>query len=133
MLLIPRATLFSSDRLLGCVILSPTHIDPAREVDGFVFMRGEEVETPERIELKHLEAIQRAAFVWLHAPEGYVGPSSALEVGFAHAQGIPVFCRTEISDITRKWRSCGEIRRSDHGVKRTGSTRVIAGKVAPMG
>ena len=85
---------------LGCVILSPANIDPAREVDGFVFMRGEETETPEHIELRHLEAIQKAAFVWLHAPEGYVGLSAALEVGFAHAQGIPVFSRTAVADAT---------------------------------
>ncbi len=85
---------------LGCRVLSPTHVEPSREVDGFMFMRGEEVEAPERIELKHLDAIQRATFVWLHAPEGYVGLSAALEVGFAHAQGVPVFCRAEPSDIT---------------------------------
>lgn len=85
---------------LGFNVLSPSEVAPSREVDGFVFMKGEEAETPERIERKHLEAIQRATFVWLHAPEGYVGLSAALEVGFAHAQGIPVFCRTPLSDIT---------------------------------
>ena len=83
---------------LGFVVLSPTHVDPSYEAKGFVFMRGEETESPERIEAKHLDAIQRAALVWLHAPDGYVGLSAALEVGFAHAQGIPVFCLTEISD-----------------------------------
>jgi len=84
---------------LGCIVLSPTRVEPAREENGFVYMEGEETETPEKIELKHLEAIQKAAFVWLHAPDGYVGVSAALEVGFAHAQGIPVFSRSEISDL----------------------------------
>jgi NTP pyrophosphatase (non-canonical NTP hydrolase) len=84
---------------LGYLVLSPTRVEPGREEDGFVFMKGEETETPESIELKHLEAIQKASFVWLHAPEGYVGVSAALEVGFAHAQGIPVFCRNEIPDL----------------------------------
>lgn len=87
-------------RDLGCIVLSPARVDPAREVQGFVYMKGEETETPERIEIQHLEAIQKATFVWLHAPDGYVGVSAALEVGFAHAQGIPVFCRNEISDST---------------------------------
>lgn len=85
---------------LGCRVLSPTHVEPAKEVEGFVYMRGEEVETPEKIELKHLDAIQKASFVWLHAPDGYVGLSAALEVGFAHAQGIPVFSRFQPSDLT---------------------------------
>lgn len=85
---------------LGCRVLSPTHVDPSKEVEGFVFMKGEEVETPERIELHHLDAIRKASFVWLHAPEGYVGLSAALEVGFAHAQGVPVFCQSQPADIT---------------------------------
>jgi NTP pyrophosphatase (non-canonical NTP hydrolase) len=83
----------------GCVVLSPKRVEPAQEVDGFVYMKGEETETPQHIELKHLEAIQNATFVWLHAPEGYVGLSAALEVGFAHSQGIPVFCQTQVSEL----------------------------------
>ncbi|MGB7721504.1 MAG: MazG nucleotide pyrophosphohydrolase domain-containing protein [Bryobacteraceae bacterium] len=87
---------------VGCSVLSPTEVAPIHEADGFVFMKGEETETPERIELKHLNAIQKATFVWVYAPAGYVGLSAALEVGFAHAQGIPVFCRNDVSDITIK-------------------------------
>jgi NTP pyrophosphatase (non-canonical NTP hydrolase) len=47
--------------------------------------------TPEEIEDRHLAAITQADFVWLHAPEGYVGPSASLEIGHARALGIPVF------------------------------------------
>jgi hypothetical protein len=63
------------------------------EEDGFVYMRGEERETPTMIEKGHLNAIQKASFVWLHAPEGYVGFTSALEIGFAHAAGVPILAR----------------------------------------
>ncbi|MGH9793386.1 MAG: MazG nucleotide pyrophosphohydrolase domain-containing protein [Candidatus Acidiferrales bacterium] len=83
---------------LGCLILSPSNVEYAREVDGFVYMRGEEQQAPESIELRHLDAIQKASFVWLHAPEGYVGPTASLEVGFAHANGIPVFARNPLQD-----------------------------------
>jgi NTP pyrophosphatase (non-canonical NTP hydrolase) len=85
---------------LGCRVLSPSRIEPSREENGFVYMKGEESDTPERIELRHLEAIQKAVLIWLFAPEGYVGLSAALEVGFAHAQGIPVFCKTKVTDPT---------------------------------
>jgi len=85
---------------LGCVVLSPRSVEPAAEANGFVFMRGEETETPKRIELRHLEAIEKASFMWLHAPEGYVGLSASLEVGFAHAQGVPVFSRDTVKDST---------------------------------
>ena len=83
---------------LGCTILSPTNVSVVSEVDGFVYMKGEESETPDKIESRHLKAIQKANFVWLHAPEGYVGPTAALEVGFAHAAGVPVFAQQAPKD-----------------------------------
>jgi NTP pyrophosphatase (non-canonical NTP hydrolase) len=80
-------------RDLGCTILSPANVSIVHEEDGFVYMKGEESETPEKIEDRHLRAIQKASFVWLHAPDGYVGPTAALEVGFANAAGVPVYAR----------------------------------------
>jgi NTP pyrophosphatase (non-canonical NTP hydrolase) len=80
-------------RDLGCTVLSPSSVSIVREEDGFAYMRGEETETPERIEERHIDAIQRASFVWLHAPEGYVGPTAALEIGYANAAGVPVYAR----------------------------------------
>jgi NTP pyrophosphatase (non-canonical NTP hydrolase) len=90
---------FEQLRDLGCRILSPGNVEIVSEADGFVFMRGEEMETPERLELKHLDAIQHARFIWLHAPEGYVGPTAALEIGFARASGIPVFSSEMPKDV----------------------------------
>ena len=84
---------------LGCRILSPVNILPSREESGFVYMKGEETENPENIELRHLQAMQRSKFVWLHAPDGYVGPSGALEIGFARANGIPVFSSNKVQDF----------------------------------
>lgn len=85
-------------RDLGCTILSPSNVSIVREDDGFVYMRGEETQTPQGIENRHLKAIQRANFVWLHAPEGYVGPTAALEVGYANAVGVPVYAQQEPTD-----------------------------------
>src|ERR1044071_3492641 len=76
---------------LGFNVLSPSNLDIVKETNGFVYMRGEETQTADRLELRHLDAIERARLVWLHAPEGYVGPTAALELGFAKASGIPVF------------------------------------------
>jgi NTP pyrophosphatase (non-canonical NTP hydrolase) len=83
---------------LKCQVLSPTNIRVTREIDGFVFMEGEETQSPDAIELRHLDAIQESQFMWLHAPSGYVGTSAALEVGFAHAIGVPVFCQESLTD-----------------------------------
>ena len=85
-------------RDLGCEILSPTSVHVVSEADGFVFMEGETSASPQDIEVNHLNAIQHAQFMWLHAPGGYVGLSAALEVGFAHAIGIPIYSRAPVSD-----------------------------------
>lgn len=83
---------------LGCKVLSPSNVTAVRETDGFVFMKGEESQSPDAIEGRHLDAIQRANFIWLHAPEGYIGPTASLEIGFACAIGVPVFAKEIVKD-----------------------------------
>ena len=83
---------------LGCQVLSPSNVTAVREIDGFVYMKGEESQLPDAIEARHLDAIQRANFVWLHAPEGYIGPTASLEIGFARAIGVPVFAKEPVKD-----------------------------------
>ena len=85
-------------RDLGCDVLSPSNVSAVREVNGFVFMKGEESQSPDAIEMRHLDAIQRANFVWLHTPDGYIGPTASLEVGFARAIGVPVFAKEPVKD-----------------------------------
>jgi len=80
---------------LGCRILWPGD----EQTDGFISMRSEEIETHQRSNLRHLDAIQQARFVWLHAPKGYVGPTAALEIGFALANGVPIFSAAMPNDI----------------------------------
>ena len=86
----------------GFSILSPSNPFIETEDHGFVYMRDESTRTPDQIENKHLDAIQHADFVWFFAPDGYVGPTGALEVGFARASGIPVYTDTVLKDITIK-------------------------------
>jgi NTP pyrophosphatase (non-canonical NTP hydrolase) len=83
---------------LNCEVLSPSSVNAVNELDGFVYMLGEESEAPDVIESRHLDAIQRSQFMWLHAPSGYVGTSAALEVGFAHAIGVPIFSSEPLND-----------------------------------
>ncbi len=83
---------------LGFTILSPANAFVESEEHGFVYMRHETTQSPDKIENGHLDAIQRAHFVWFFAPNGYVGPTGALEVGFARANGIPVYSDTPLKD-----------------------------------
>jgi NTP pyrophosphatase (non-canonical NTP hydrolase)/nucleoside 2-deoxyribosyltransferase len=82
---------FEQLRAFGFSILSPANVSIENEEAGFVYMRHESARTPAELENRHLDAIQHADFVWFFTPNGYVGPTGALEVGFAHANGIPVF------------------------------------------
>lgn len=81
----------------GCDILSPLSAIPVRAEDGFIFMQGDELDKL-YIERRHLASISQSHFVWLHAPNGYVGPSAAMEIGWAVAQGIQVFSTDTPSD-----------------------------------
>jgi NTP pyrophosphatase (non-canonical NTP hydrolase) len=83
-------------------VLSPSNPFIETEEKGFVYMRRESMQTPDKIEDKHLDAIQHADFVWFFAPDGYVGPTGALEVGFARASGVPVYTDTVLKDLTIK-------------------------------
>jgi NTP pyrophosphatase (non-canonical NTP hydrolase) len=85
-------------RDLNCDILSPSNVTAVSEVDGFVYMQGEESQAPDSVEARHLDAIQKSQFMWLHAPSGYVGTSAALEIGFANAAGVPVFSQELVND-----------------------------------
>jgi NTP pyrophosphatase (non-canonical NTP hydrolase) len=79
---------------LGCAVLSPPDLEFVEEVDGFVLAEQERDREPSEIEADHLRAMEEADFVWLHSPEGYLGRSAAMELGFAHALGLRVFART---------------------------------------
>ena len=81
----------------GCQVLSPRRM----QFDDAEFVRdtAEQGIPPQAIEEWHLSAIRQANFVMLHAPDGYVGLSAAMEIDFATAQKCPVFSRTAPQDI----------------------------------
>lgn len=81
-------------------LLSPRSLDFVNPDDEFVRLASERDESVLSVEERHLEAVRQSDFVWLHAPDGYVGRSAALEIGHAHALGIPVYSQTAPEDQT---------------------------------
>jgi hypothetical protein len=82
------------------VVLSPA--DP-RVVDSFgdfLFVASDRLRTIRLVQNRHLAAIAHSDLVWLVAENGYVGQSAAMEIGYAAARGVPVFCATPPSDLT---------------------------------
>jgi hypothetical protein len=50
------------------------------------------------IEKHHLQAIALSDFLWLHASNGYIGTSAAMEIGYAYHAGTPVFSNENLQD-----------------------------------
>jgi NTP pyrophosphatase (non-canonical NTP hydrolase) len=75
----------------GFTVLSPRNTSPVDEVEGFVRLEGE-TGNPKDIQQGHLNAIRQSDCLYVVNPGGYTGPSTTLEVGYALALGIPVFC-----------------------------------------
>jgi hypothetical protein len=84
----------------GAIVLSPS--DP-RIVDAFgdfVFVSSDRRRSIKGIQARHLDAIAHSEFLWLVCPDGYVGQSAAMEVGFAVAAGTRIFADVAPSDWT---------------------------------
>lgn len=82
----------------GCQILSPHSLSFVTSEKGFQKTVHETKRSFEELERHHLCAIAEADLVWLHAPDGYVGNSAAMEIGFAIASDTPIFSRQGIDD-----------------------------------
>jgi hypothetical protein len=78
----------------GCQVLSPHRLDFVSDKVLFVRDTAETELSEQVIEQHHLTAIKQSDFVWLHAPDGYIGLSAAFEIGYALANNIPIFCRS---------------------------------------
>ncbi len=86
------------------VVLSPLGLDFVDPDDTFVRLPHELNQLASDIERRHLDAITEADFVWLHAPDGYIGASAMFELGHARALGIPVFASTPpAEEVHRSW------------------------------
>ena len=87
------------DRLKASyAVLSPVSLDWVDPGAAFVRLPQEVSESAGEVEMRHLAGIRNADFVWLFCPDGYVGSSAAMEIGFAHAAGIPILTDSLPSD-----------------------------------
>ena len=85
---------------LSCRVLSPE--DP-RVVDNFgefLFVVSDHFRTIRSVQNRHLAAVQASDFLWLVDPDGYVGQSASMELGFAVAMGVPIMTAVPPSDLT---------------------------------
>jgi len=84
----------------GWRVLSPAR---SRIIDGaadFPILESDGSATIAEIELRHLDAIASADALYVVDPGGYIGISTATEIGWALACGVPTFLQSRTDDRT---------------------------------
>jgi len=87
---------------LGAEIISPKSTEKEREEDEFVYLKGEKG-SAEEIELNHLRSIASSDALYIASPDGSVGPSTALEMGYALALGVPIWSTNPLRDVPHRF------------------------------
>ncbi len=87
-------------RELGVRVFSPADPRVVDHFEDFLFVASDIVRSIRLVQDRHLESIRASNFLWLVAPDGYVGQSASMELGFAIANSVPIFSSSKPSDLT---------------------------------
>lgn len=85
---------------LSVRVLSPADPRVVAAQGEFLFVASDNVRSVRLVQDRHLECIRAASFLWLVCPDGYVGQSASMELGYAAAVGVPIFATEAPSDLT---------------------------------
>jgi nucleoside 2-deoxyribosyltransferase len=85
---------------LSVRVLSPADPRVVANQGEFLFVASDPVRSVRLVQDRHLESIRAADFLWLVCPDGYVGQSASMEIGYAAATGIPIFATRAPEDLT---------------------------------
>lgn len=87
-------------RELGVGVLSPSDPRIVDQHGAFLYVASDKVRSIRLVQDRHLEAIRASHFLWLVAPDGYVGQSASMEIGFAVGSRTPIFSASQPNDLT---------------------------------
>jgi hypothetical protein len=87
-------------RAAGVDVLSPSDPRIVDHIGEFLFVASDKLRSVRLVQDRHFEAIRASHFLWVVCPDGYTGPSTSAEIGFARAVGTPVLCNHSPFDIT---------------------------------
>jgi len=82
------------------MVLSPSEPTIVDSFGDFVFVASDRRRSIKGVQNRHLSAIRNSDFLWLVSNDGYVGQSASMELGFAVAEGIPVYSDGAPTDLT---------------------------------
>lgn len=81
-------------------VLSPADPRVVAHQGEFLFVASDRVRSVRLVQDRHLDCIRAADFLWLICPDGYVGQSASMEIGYAAGAGIPIFATRAPLDLT---------------------------------
>lgn len=81
-------------------VLSPADPRVVASQGEFLFVASDRVRSVRLVQDRHLESVRAADFLWLVCPDGYVGQSASMEIGFAAGAGVPIFATVLPEDWT---------------------------------
>lgn len=84
----------------GVRVLSPADPRVVAAQGEFLFVASDRVRSVRLVQDRHLESVRSADFLWLVCPDGYVGQSASMEIGFAAGAGVPIFSDRQPQDLT---------------------------------
>jgi len=84
----------------GVKVLSPADPRVVDSVGDFLFVASDKLRSIRMVQDRHVESIRASNFLWLVAPDGYVGLSASMEIGFATANQVPIFSTCSPYDLT---------------------------------
>jgi len=99
--LVKMGHLIKECKKLGIEVLIPKYAVKKSSTNGFVYLKGE-MGTPKQLQEKNFDAIARSSFILVVDTHGYIGPSTSMEIGYAIAKGIPIFCTEPPEDFVFK-------------------------------
>src|SRR5579863_6681706 len=85
---------------LSVRVLSPADPRIVGQQGEFLFVASDPVRSVRLVQDRHLESIRAANFLWLVCPDGYVGQSASMEIGYAVSEGVPIFATSSPTDLT---------------------------------
>jgi hypothetical protein len=85
---------------LSVRVLSPADPRIVAQQGEFLFVASDRVRSVRLVQDRHLESIRGANFLWLVCPDGYVGQSASMELGYAACAGVPIFATHAPMDLT---------------------------------
>jgi hypothetical protein len=84
----------------GVEVLSPANPQVVDFKGEFLFVASDRLRSIKLVQDRHFEAIGQSDFLWVVCPDGYTGPSSCLEIGYASRAGVRVYSDRLPLDIT---------------------------------